>query len=162
MSIFTNSFGQDLKNVPDFKFIDWKGKSISNKDIKRQQGMFVYFDPLCDVCKKETKIIKEHLSYFQDKPMYMVSPGKLKDIEAFIKQYDLGKVSFIKIIPDQKDQFYKIFNVSGYPSIIIWNSNNEITAKFEGETSFEEIKNAFEKNAELVNSKNSDSAPPAH
>lgn len=147
---FSEAIGQDEKQVPDFSFLDVQGKSVSNTSIESIQGMFMYFDPLCDVCAIEMKVIKSHQKYFQDKLIYLISPGKREDIEKFIDQHHLAKYPFITVIHDKNDDFYRSFKTNGYPSLFVFNSSSEITASFSGETPFEEIKNAFEMNTNAV------------
>lgn len=135
---------QETKVIPEFSFTDMAGNQVTKATLAARPGMFMYFDPLCDVCDIEMKTIRAHMSYFNDKPLYLVSPGKKEDIEQFIKEHRLDKYPQITVIQDEEDQFYKLFKTSGYPSLFVFNAHKEITASFAGETYFEELQAAFE------------------
>lgn len=135
--------GQNGVPMPSINFLDMNGNSITNANFQATQGMFVYFDPLCDACEAEINTIKSHSKFFQDKPIYLISPGKVEDVDQFIKKNKLDNYPFIKVIQDKDDLFYKLFKTNGYPSIFIFNNKNIITANFSGEIPFDNLKNAF-------------------
>ena len=148
--------------MPVFSFLDLQGKEFTNKDLKNAQGMFIYFNPLCDVCRAEMKVIRNNFAYFQDKPIYMVSPENLEDIKQFVKEFRLKKFPMIKVLYDKDDQFFKLFHTSGYPSIYIYNSQKQITSTFVGETHFEELKTAFEGRDNLAQDNNNSTIKPGN
>lgn len=145
---FFNGNAKDLsgpaQKLPSFSYNTINGEVFTNDKLKKAPLMIVYFNPACDICQKETQMILENLKYFNDKQIIMVSPSKLDDVKKFIDNYKLSSFSQITVLHDKGDVFYKQFDAIGYPSVYLYDENQNLITYFEAETKIEEIQSGFE------------------
>ncbi|MBX9851522.1 MAG: peroxiredoxin family protein [Cytophagaceae bacterium] len=131
--------------LPEFSYQTLDGKKFTNQDLKvNSRLMIVYFNPLCDVCKKETQEILGSIDYFKDIQIVMISPNGKEEIEGFVKQYNLAAHSQITVLHDAEDRFYKQFQALGYPSLYLYDHNKNLIVQFDSHTDISEIKEAFD------------------
>lgn len=137
--------GKDTtEKMPKFTYYTLEGHKFSNKNLDENKTyLFVYFNPLCELCRNETEQIIENIDYLTDVQVVMVSPTDRKEIEQFVKDYELPKYSQIKVLHDSEDRFYIDFGAIGYPNMYIYNSKGEMVAYFDRATDFREIRQAL-------------------
>ncbi|HEY8399796.1 MAG TPA: redoxin domain-containing protein [Cytophagaceae bacterium] len=134
--------------IPQFTYYTIEGKTFGNKDLKKNTKLiFMYFNPLCDICVSETQNILGNYYYLQEHniQLVMVSPNKLGEIVVFKDKFGLDRYENITVLHDRDDTFYKQFNAIGYPTLYLYNEEQNLITSFETEVDFEEIKVAFNK-----------------
>lgn len=137
--------GKDtVEKMPRFTYYTLEGHKFSNKNLDEDKNyLFVYFNPLCELCRNETEQIIENLDYLNDVQVLMVSPTDRKEIEQFVKDYKLPNYPQIKVLHDSEDKFYMDFGAIGYPNMYIYNTQGEMVAYFDRATDFHEIRQAL-------------------
>ena len=136
------SVSQTVMKIPAFSYVDTKGIIFSDKNIKGE-GMILYFNPLCDICRDEMKYILKNIEFFKTKQIVLISSSDLKDIQKFVEDFNLKSYKNFRILHDNEDTFHNKLNAKGYPSLYIFNNKKQIIASFEGETKFNIIKESF-------------------
>jgi peroxiredoxin len=133
------------EKMPKFSYYTLDGKRYTNKNLPQDKTtLFVYFNPLCDLCRKETEQILENLDYLKDVQVIMVSPTDVTEIERFVAEYKLKEISQITVLHDIDDTFYTDFGAIGYPNMYIYNAQHEMVAYFDKATGMDELKLALE------------------
>jgi peroxiredoxin len=145
----SNVSGEELNRkkgtLPSFVYYTLDGNVFTEKDLKKgQRLMIVYFNPLCDVCVRETKEIVDNIDYFKDIQILMISPNRKDEIMSFAKEFRLNKYPQVTVLYDQYDKFYKEFQAIGYPSLYLYDENRNLIINFDSHADFAEIKEAFE------------------
>lgn len=134
----------EKEKMPKFSYHTLNGKKFSNRNLEPDKTyLFVYFNPLCDLCKEEIEDITDNIGNLEDVQILLVSPNQLNEIEQFSESFGLDKFSQITILHDFDDTFYLEFGAIGYPNLYIYNSNKELVRYFDHATGFLEIKNAI-------------------
>jgi peroxiredoxin len=149
MLTLTNANGQQINSrktekMPSFIYHTLDGAKFTEKDLKENSRiMIVYFNPLCEVCQKETKEILGNMDYFSDIQIVMVSPNSETEINEFVNEHGLKKHSQIIVLHDYNDVFYKQFHAIGYPSLYLYDEEKQLIEHFDTQVSMAEIKTAF-------------------
>lgn len=134
----------EKEKMPKFSYHTLNGKKFTYRNLDSDKTyLFVYFNPLCDLCKEEIEDITENIENLEDVQILLVSPNQVNEIEQFSESFGLGKFSQITILHDYDDTFYLEFGAIGYPNLYIYNSNKELVRYFDHATGFPEIKNAI-------------------
>jgi len=145
----TNVSGEELNRekgaLPSFVYYTLDGSTYTEKDLKQgQRLMIVYFNPLCDVCVRETQEIVNNMEYFKDIQILMISPNRKDEIIDFVKEFKLSDYPQVTVLHDQYDKFYKEFQAIGYPSLYLYDENKNLIVNFDSHADIEEIRGAFE------------------
>ena len=135
--------------LPAFTYETLAGKKFSNEDLKASKIMLVYFNPLCDICQRETQMIVDNIKYFEKIQVVFISPAEIADVEKFAKKFKLDQFPEITVLHDKNDLFYKQFDAIGYPSVYLYNEKKELLTYFEAEIALEDIKTGFEPKVSL-------------
>ncbi|HEX8549042.1 MAG TPA: redoxin domain-containing protein, partial [Cytophagaceae bacterium] len=140
--------GDDKKGpqdkLPEFTYQTLEGKKFSSEDLKASKIMLVYFNPLCDICQRETQMILDNIKYFEKIQIVFISPAEIVDVEKFSNKFKLDQFKEITVLHDKNDLFYKQFDAIGYPSVYLYNEKKELLTYFEAEIGLEDIKGGFE------------------
>ena len=145
----TNVSGEELGHkkgtLPSFVYYTLDGNVFTDRDLNDgQRLMIVYFNPLCDVCVRETKEIVDNIEYFKDIQIIMISPNSKDEISDFVNDFKLAKYPQITVLHDQYDKFYKEFQAIGYPSLYLYDEDRNLIVNFDSQADFAEIREAYE------------------
>jgi peroxiredoxin len=131
-------------SVPKFHYETINGKSFGNENLKKDKKlMFVYFNPVCEICHREIKDILDNINYFQDIQIVMVSPAAKEEVVRFGKKFKLDNYHQVTLLYDKYDVFYKQFGAVGYPTLYLYDINKELIVNYDTEVEFADIKDAF-------------------
>lgn len=134
----------EKEKMPKFSYHTLNGKKFTNRNLESNKTyLFVYFNPLCDLCKEEIGDIAENINNLEEVQILLVSPNQISEIEQFRDSFGLEQISQITILHDFEDSFYLEFGAIGYPNSYIYNSNKELVRYFDHATGFREIKSAI-------------------
>ena len=131
------------KTLPDFSYHTMDGKKFTNDNLNKNRLLIVYFDPLCEVCQRETSDILDNINYFRDIQIVMVSPAAKEDVGKFVKKFKLYDYHQIIVLHDKEDVFYKQFGAIGYPTLYLYDKDKKLIENFDTEVRFADIKDAF-------------------
>ncbi len=135
---------RNKEKMPRFSYYTLSGKKFSNRDLEANKTyLFVYFNPLCDLCREEVGEIVENIDQLENVQILLVSPSHPDEINEFKEYFKLGDYRQITILHDMEDQFYLEFGAIGYPNMYIYDNRQELVRYFDHATSFNEINNAI-------------------
>jgi len=130
--------------LPKFSYQTLDDKKFTNENLdKNSRLLIVYFNPLCEVCQRETSDIIDNINYFQDIQILMISPAHKEDVSKFVKKFKINDYHQITVLHDKDDVFYKQFGAIGYPTLYLYNKNKELIEYYDTEVQFEDIKDSF-------------------
>src|ERR1051326_1943812 len=85
---------EKIKSLPDFKFFTLDEKNFTNADVPANMpALIVYFSPDCDHCQSEAQDLREHMSWFKNIEVLMVTDKSRQEVAAFAEQYKLKEFS---------------------------------------------------------------------
>ncbi len=121
--------------LPPFAFELPDGSTLTPSVLKEQPVIVFYFDPDCDHCNKQAKMISENADLFKGITMVWVSWAMtIEDNVNFYKKYFMNMSNKVYIARDTKFSFDTLFGYSEVPSIYIYNRERKRSASFEAET----------------------------
>lgn len=131
-----------LSSMPKIPLFELSSNTYVFKKLNRDKPtIIIYFDPWCEYCQYEAKVIRENIEKFDHAEIVMISDESTSNIKEFANEYDLKnypQVSFYKI---QSDQVLTTFGQYSVPTILIYNKEGDLVQRFDGETKIEAILN---------------------
>lgn len=126
--------------LPAFSFELPNGKQLTPEDLPKDQPVVVfYFDPDCDHCNEQARLISEKPHLFEGVTLIWVSWAENHDLNiAFGKKYFMELGTRLYMVRDTKYAIDTYFGYSEVPSIYVYNRKGLRTATFRTET-FPEI-----------------------
>lgn len=135
---------REKEKMPKFTYHTLSGKRFSNNDLANNKNyLFVYFNPLCELCKEEVEEILENIEALEEVQIVLVSPSQLGEIELFKEYFKLADYKQVVVLHDSEDRFYLEFGAIGYPNMYLYNNKYELIRYFDHATGFHEIRNAL-------------------
>ncbi|MCZ2357757.1 MAG: redoxin domain-containing protein [Bacteroidia bacterium] len=129
-------------NFPQFKFYDLSGNAFTNNQIKAGLPMVVfYFDPDCDHCQLEAKMISSELNSFGQVNLLWVSTAEEAAIKSFQQKFFAGAKTPVYFVRDKDYKFDGYFGYSVAPTILVFGKNGIFLKKFTNEIAPVEIRN---------------------
>lgn len=146
---YNDAFGRKdrgkTEKMPEFTYFTLDGKEFTKKDLNKESDyLFVYFNPLCELCHMETETLIENIEFFEDIQIVMVSPSDVSEISQFIENYSLKNYPQMTVLHDKNDTFYKEFGAIGYPNLFAYDRDLELIRYFDHATDFRDIRDVFE------------------
>lgn len=135
---------QTLQTLPEFTYYTMDGAKYTNHNLNANSNvMIVYYNPLCELCREETKEILNNIDYFKNIQIVMISPNTKEEIMSFINELNLNKYTQITLLHDPDDVFYKQFQATGYPTLYLYNEKRVLIGHFNEQTEINSIKEVF-------------------
>lgn len=126
--------------LPYFSFHDATGKVIDNNALQKSTpSVFIAFHPDCEHCQYEAKSINERHTDLTHVNIVMFSVANDSITKAFSKQYGLDSLKNVHVLSDTTKAMEKLFDVKGIPTIVIYNAQNQLIKRYNGETKIEAI-----------------------
>lgn len=133
------------KSLPEFSFLNSKNQRITPASLPVGQPIVVfYFDPFCDHCKEQAKIVTPDAAKFGKTTFVWVSLGEMEDNETFKKE-NLKSFPRAFVCNDTEFKFDSWFGYSEVPSVFIYNNERNLTARFDKVSSAKDILDACNK-----------------
>ncbi|WP_125717764.1 peroxiredoxin family protein [Flavobacterium ustbae] len=129
-----------IKHIPKFSYYDIQGKTFDNQNLKKDTSVvFIYFNSECDFCQTETEMIKSNLEKFKKVQLIFISSENLNKIKTFAKNHHFTNSANIHFLQDKQSTFTATFDVTGLPTIVIYNQQKKLIAKIKGQIKIDHI-----------------------
>jgi peroxiredoxin len=140
-----------IQTMPKFEYKTLDNKVFTNKNLKPNSAtVFIYFNSDCDFCNHEAQEIGSNIEKLKEVQLVFVSFEKPELIKKFAAMHKLNHYDNITIIHDSRVSFATTFDVKSLPSIVIYDKQNKLIAKLNGQT---KVKNILKK-LEISNTSN--------
>jgi hypothetical protein len=132
------------KPLPDFSFTSTSGKPVTKASLPKGQPVIVfYFDPDCDHCQLQSKMINDKIAenkdFFKGITFLFVSWGEMEAIKQFPVKHLPGLTSPNFFTKDEQYKFDSYFGYSEVPSIYVYDRYWVRTGSFKAETKPENL-----------------------
>ncbi len=112
----------DIKeNIYDYKLVDTYGKSIDFSNYKGEPLVVHFWATWCPTCKLEASNIDD-LSNTYNVVSIAVTSGDNNEINSFMQKHQLS----YKVISDVNGDLAKKFNISAYPTTLIYTKKGKL------------------------------------
>lgn len=125
---------KQIQTIPKFELKTLDSIPFTNSNLKPDLNtIFIYFNSECDFCHHEAKSISQNLNQFKTVQFVFVSTEAIDTIKQFSKEYKLNNQPNITFLYDNAFHFTNQFNAQSIPYILIYNKNNELIIKHNGQ-----------------------------
>jgi hypothetical protein len=107
--------------------------------------LFMYFDPDCDHCQRETKELLANIGLLHNIRIYLVTNADNAHLRAFCKTFHTDKVPNLMVGQDYEYSFFRAYLPPTVPYLVVYNSRKDLVRLFRGETDVRYIIKATEK-----------------
>ena len=130
-----------IMKLPAFKIIAIDSCSYVNTASipEGRASIFVYFDPDCEHCQQETKILLAHVNQLPRTNLYFVTNGDDGELKKFNKFYGFDTLKNVRIGKDFEYSFYRTYLPPGVPFMAIYNDKRKLVKIYNGETNINAI-----------------------
>lgn len=126
--------------LPVFNFRNIKGNFTDNSQLKKNTpSVFIAFHPECEHCQYEAKSIKEKQYELQNTNIVLFTSAGDSLTKAFSKTYGIDTLKNVCVIADTTGGMERQFDVQVIPTVFIYNAQNQLVKRFNGETKIEAI-----------------------
>ena len=133
-SIQKEQIAENLKVLPDFRFLDLDGSSFTNENLKfNHSTVFIYFNSECDFCQHEAQSISENLFELKDIQLLFVSNEPINIIKDFSEHYELSNQENIYFLHDGNNTFTSHFGANTIPHLLFYNTNKTLIKSHRGQ-----------------------------
>lgn len=108
------------------------------KDLKGKV-LIVFFNPDCDHCQREAKMISEHKDVFSSYQVYFVTPDQMPAIQKFAVDYNLIEPNFHFGRAEGADVFNAVGAINQVPTFMVYN-DQLLVGRNEGELTIDQIR----------------------
>lgn len=135
-----NEVTKNIKKIPEFSFKDINGVLFNNHNLKKNTPtIFLYFNTECEFCNTEVEIIKKNIEQFKNTQLIFISFESPLKIKKFAENYQLLNHDNIHFIYDKQVVFSKTFDVKAFPTIVIYNNQQQLLEKIKGQVKIDHI-----------------------
>jgi len=129
-----NEIAKQIQTIPKFKLKTLDSIPFTNSNLKPNLNtIFIYFNSECDFCQHEAKSISQNLNKFKTVQFIFVSTEAINTIKQFSEKHKLNNQPNITFLYDKAFHFTNLFNAQSIPYILIYNQNNELIKKQNGQ-----------------------------
>lgn len=138
--------GADYKqpgaSLPPFRIISKDSKDISGQLVNGNNLMVIMFNPTCEHCEEQTRLLMKHVFLFKKSKVLMLAAPMmtphLEYFEAVVKFSEYPSTFTVSI--DSADVLHKLFNYKDLPQINIYNGQQQLLRTFNGLTPLDSLK----------------------
>ncbi len=129
-----NAIKENTKTIPSFSAKTMKETLFSSDDLKEgYQTIFVFFNTECEFCEYEVEDIVENYKNHKNTQWVFISTESSRIIQNFVKKKELFKVIEAIFLSDKKGELLMLFDISTFPTTVVYNSNKEFVRKYKGQ-----------------------------
>lgn len=126
-----------INTLQEFDYISLDGNSNSFEKSSNPVVIF-FFNPECEHCQSEAKLVSENESEFENARVYFLSTERLEAIKKFAEEYHLdpfevGQVDYVQVA-------YPM-GVNTFPMCFIYSTEGKLLKQYKGEVKIEGIAN---------------------
>ena len=127
----TGNSKNNKEQFPEFKFHMGTSKNtIISADIPDDRPFVLFFfSTTCPYSMAQTQEIKQNINLYNGIDIYFLSLDPLKDINEYVKTYNLIKYKNIHVGQDYTSAFIKYFKGKGFPFLAIYGKNKRYRYK---------------------------------
>jgi peroxiredoxin len=133
-----NAVPSARNEMPPLVTTQTDNSKVSLKDLKGKV-MIVFFNPDCDHCQREAKLISQNKDVFSSYQVYFITPDQMPVIEKFAVDYDLLDSNFHFCRSEPADIFNAVGAITSLPTFFVFN-DQILVGKNEGETTIENLR----------------------
>jgi thiol-disulfide isomerase/thioredoxin len=135
---YKNRVKENISTLDSLKYLSINGTQHGIAQSSKFKVIF-FFNPDCDHCQAEARLISSNVSSFANADIYFFSVEDLKDIENFAKEFGLINNPVFEVGQvDYKQVIYKM-GVNTIPMCFIYSPMGKLLHKYAGEVSIEAI-----------------------
>lgn len=127
------------KTLPNIKLQSIEERTISLAENNGKSKVLVFFDPFCDHCQTEATDFQKHISAFEEAEVTFISMDLMRYIKVFAFDYKLDKLPNVKFCQIDSEVLSTNFGPMGFPTIFIYNADNQMIGKFSGNVKISEL-----------------------
>jgi thiol-disulfide isomerase/thioredoxin len=129
-----------LATLPVFSSPDMKSHIIDDNLLtKNTPSVFIAFHPECEHCQYEAKSINDKQKELANTNIIMFTSANDSLIHAFARAYGLDSLKNVHILNDSTNTMRQLFAIKAMPTVIIYNAQNQLVKRFNGETKIDAI-----------------------
>ena len=129
-----SEIAKQIQTIPEFELQTLDSIHFINANLEPNLNtIFIYFNSECDFCQHEAKSISDNLNQFKTVQFIFVSTQDIATIKQFSEEYKLYNKPNITFLYDNSSHFATQFNAQSIPYILIYNQNNELIKKQNGQ-----------------------------
>jgi peroxiredoxin len=130
-----------IQQLPFFSFYSLNEEVFTSDNSAKKSTLIIYFHPECEHCQYEAKQVLLYKEQFRATQIFMISPAPLEVILKFKTDYQLDEIGYLKVLWDKDGAFESYFGDARFPTILIYDTENKIQKKYNGEVKIEAILN---------------------
>ena len=124
--------------MPGFNITKTDGSKLDFKNVNGKV-LVVFFNPSCDHCQREAKLISENKDVIKDYDVYFISPEPLDSIAKFSYDYHLVEKNVYFAQGSGPEIINAVGPITTVPTMMIYDKQ-QFVAKMEGEISIEKLR----------------------
>lgn len=125
--------------MPAFNITQIDGTKVTFKEVSGNV-LIVFFNPSCDHCQREAKLISENKDVIKDYQVYFVTPEPMDSIAKFSVDYDLYQESNVHFGQGQGPAIINaVGQINTVPAFMVFKDQALVVRK-EGELSIEQLR----------------------
>lgn len=137
----------NIVDLPNFSFYNLQQQPFTKDSLPiNKPSLFIYFNTDCEHCQYEATEIVKNTTALRDDNIVFVSNQPYTNIRQFDNAYHLSQYSFIRLLKDSTDNFYKTFGTSTVPSLVLYNSKGALIKNYKGEVDITTVITLLNKN----------------
>ena len=121
------------------QMVDSGSNYTKEKLPKNKQVVLIWFNPDCEHCQAETKLITEHIGEFSDAHIVMATYQPFDKMKNFYEAFEIKKYPTISMGRDKKYYLAGYFGVKFVPFIAIYDKNYKLKKVYEGGATLEQM-----------------------
>lgn len=132
---------KEIRTLPVFDMLLVDSTTMfSTKSIpKGHPSLLVYFDPYCEHCQEETKMVIAKMDSLKNVRIYFVSDRPLFEIKQFYQHFKLQTYQNITVGRDTSYAFIRLFKPGTTPYTAIYDNDHQLIGLSKGQTNISDI-----------------------
>ena len=125
--------------MPHFSFPSVTEQVVfTDKQFSKGNVIINYFSPDCDHCQFMARTFYINRDKLKNTNILMISAQDRETTESFIKEYALDSITNVKVLLNDKNEFFTLFGTSIIPSFFIY-KDSRLIKKVTGETKIDNL-----------------------
>ena len=125
-------------SIPEFQLLDIYGNRITNKNLKQETVMFLFFNPDCDLCEEEIRQIQVYQADFSQSQIVFFSPVSTNVILRFLQKINFTPTQNILFLSDENEFLTDKMDVKTTPAVYIYRKG-KLIKRFDGSVKIETL-----------------------
>lgn len=124
---------RQYSRLPNFEFfgLDNKKFDLGNVKLTGKGVCIIYFHTTCEHCQFQADQIRNHIKYFANVEIFMVSVESPLQLIKFAKQYGLSFTN-LTLLHDPNYEFSRWFGRASVPTTFIYDKHRQLKKVFRG------------------------------